>query len=83
MGKDQGKSYMEDLNVDGKIILKGFLSTWVGGMDWIDLVQDMDMCLDVANAVMNLTVPQNMGKYLNSQGPLTLQEVLYSMKLMI
>jgi hypothetical protein len=43
-------------------------------MDWIDLVQDMDMCMDVANAVMNVTVPQNVGKFLNSQGPLRLQE---------
>jgi hypothetical protein len=43
-------------------------------MDWIDLVQDMDTCLGVANAVMNLTVPQNVGKFLNSQGTFSLQE---------
>jgi hypothetical protein len=62
VGKDRGKSCLEDLNADGRIILKWILNTWAGGMDWIDLIQDMDTCLDVANAVMNLTVPQNVEK---------------------
>ena len=27
------------------------------GIDWVDLAQDMDMCLALMNAVMNLRVP--------------------------
>jgi hypothetical protein len=33
-GKPEGKGQYEDLDVDGKIILK------CGGMDWIYMVQD-------------------------------------------
>jgi hypothetical protein len=28
-----------------------------GGMDWIELVQDRDMCQEFLNTVMNLRVP--------------------------
>jgi hypothetical protein len=53
------------------------------GTDWVDLFQNVEVCLDVVNAVMNPTVPQNVGKCLNSQGPLSFQEGLCSMKVMI
>jgi hypothetical protein len=36
------------------------------GMDWIDLAQDMDQWRALVNTVMNLRVPQNAGKFLNS-----------------
>jgi hypothetical protein len=36
------------------------------GMDRIDLAQDKDECRTLANTVMNLLVPQNGGKFLNS-----------------
>jgi hypothetical protein len=36
-----------------------------GGMDWIDLAQDMDQWRDLVNTVMNLRVPQNVGKFLS------------------
>jgi hypothetical protein len=35
------------------------------GMDWIDLTQDMDQWMALVNAVMNLRVPQNAGKFLS------------------
>jgi hypothetical protein len=48
---------LEDLGLDGRIILKWILKKWVGGMDWIDLAQDRDRWRALVNAVMNLRVP--------------------------
>jgi hypothetical protein len=35
-------------------------------MDWIDLAQKRDRCWALVNAVMNLWVPENAGKFLTS-----------------
>jgi hypothetical protein len=37
-----------------------------GGMDWIDLVEGRDQWRALVNAVMNLQVPLNAGKFLSS-----------------
>jgi hypothetical protein len=37
-----------------------------GGMDWTDLAQDRDQWKDLVNMGMNLRVPENVGKLLNS-----------------
>jgi hypothetical protein len=39
-----------------------------GGMDWIHLAQDMDQWRGLINMVVNLRVPQNVGKFLSSRG---------------
>jgi hypothetical protein len=55
---------LEDLGIGGRIILNMIFKTWVGGMDWIDMAHDRDMWQVLANAVMNLHVPQNVGSFL-------------------
>jgi hypothetical protein len=47
-------SHLEPPDVNGKIILKRIFEKGDGGMDWIDLTQDMDRGRAVVNAVMNL-----------------------------
>jgi hypothetical protein len=48
--------HLENPRVDGRIILKRTFEKWVGGTDWIDLVQDRDRWRALVNAVMNLRV---------------------------
>jgi hypothetical protein len=45
---------LEDLGVDGRIILKW---KWDGGMDWIDLAEDREGWRALFNQVMNLRFP--------------------------
>jgi hypothetical protein len=50
--------HLEDPGVDGRIILKLIFERLdLGGMDWIDLAQDMDRWRAVVDTVMNLWVP--------------------------
>jgi hypothetical protein len=43
----------------------GLRETGWDGMDWIDLAQDRDQWRALVNVVMNLRVPQNVGKFLS------------------
>jgi hypothetical protein len=50
VGKHEENKHLKDLGVDGRIILK------LAFMNWIDLLQDRDMCQAIVNAVMNLRI---------------------------
>jgi hypothetical protein len=51
-----------------------------GDMDWIHLAQDRDQWRTLVNTVMNIWVPQNVGKFLSSWQPAASQEGLISME---
>jgi hypothetical protein len=48
------RHYLEDLGMDGRILLKRM---WDGGMDRIDLTWDRKKRWAVVNTVMNIRVP--------------------------
>jgi hypothetical protein len=60
------EDYLEDPDVDGRIILKSIFENLDGFMDWIDQGQNRDRWCAVVNAVMILRVPQNAGNFLSS-----------------
>lgn len=48
---------LEDLGVNGGIILKFILRKWLGDVDWTDLFQDRDRVRPFVTAVINLRLP--------------------------
>jgi hypothetical protein len=63
VGKHE-RNHLQDLGVDGKMILKLIFKKWDGGMDWIYLAKDRGKCWALVNAVMNLRVPKECGEFL-------------------
>ena len=57
---------MGDLDLDGSVILKRILNKSMGQMDWINLAQDKDKFKAVVEAVMNIQVAYNTGRFLTS-----------------
>jgi len=55
-GNLRERVHLEDLGIDGKIILKYILKKWDGAMDWIDLAQDRDRWWALVKVVMNFQV---------------------------
>jgi hypothetical protein len=56
-GNLRERNYWRDPDADGRIILRRIIRKWdVGGMDWIELVQDRDRWRARLNAVMKLRV---------------------------
>jgi hypothetical protein len=49
--------HLEDLVIDGRIILKWVLYKWDGSVDWMDLAQDRNRLRASVNAVMKFRVP--------------------------
>jgi hypothetical protein len=65
--KPEGRDRMQDLDVDGRIVLNWIFNKWDGGgMDWIKVAQDRDRWRAPLNAAMNLWVPLNAGNFLTS-----------------
>jgi hypothetical protein len=46
------REHLEDVGVDGRIILKRIFRKWDRNMDWIDLVQDRESWHALVNAGM-------------------------------
>ena len=56
MSRPEEENQLEDLGVDGMVILKlGLKNEWEG-IDWIDLAEDMDKFRGFVNIVMNFWV---------------------------
>jgi hypothetical protein len=61
MEKPEKRVHLDDLGIEGRVILRWIIRKWDGGgdMDWIDLVQDRDSWPALVTAVMNFRF-QNM-----------------------
>ena len=58
VGKHEGKKPLGRLRHRwGENIKMDIQEVGCGGMEWIELAQDRDMCWALANAVMNLRAP--------------------------
>jgi hypothetical protein len=63
-GNLRDRNHMEDPN-NGRIILKSIFKKWDGGMDWIDLIQNMERWRALLNVVMNPAGSINCGEFLD------------------
>jgi hypothetical protein len=57
LGDLRKRRHLEDLGIDGRIILKCVFKKCDGEKNWIDLVQDRGRWRALVNAVMNYRVP--------------------------
>jgi hypothetical protein len=57
-GSLRKRDHLGDRGVDGRIILRWIFRKWdVGGMEWIELVQDRDSWRALLNELKNLWLP--------------------------
>jgi hypothetical protein len=66
-GNLRERDYLEDLHVDGSIILRSILKE-VGceGVDWFRLAEGRDKCRSLMNTLMNLPFSWTAGNFLTS-----------------
>jgi hypothetical protein len=56
-GKLRERNFLEDVDLDGRIIFKCIFKSLAGLMDWVDMAQDGDRLWDLVNATLNIRVP--------------------------
>jgi hypothetical protein len=59
------RDYLEDPSVDGRVILR-YSGIGMGGIKWIDLVQDSVRWWALVNVVINLRIPYNTWNFSSS-----------------
>jgi hypothetical protein len=53
----KGSDYLEDVGIDGKIMLEWIFGNRWEGLDWMHLAQGRDQWKVLVNMVINLLVP--------------------------
>ena len=53
------RGHLEDVGVDGRIILILVLKMGWEGLGWFNLPRNIEKCPDFVNTVMNIRVPEN------------------------
>jgi hypothetical protein len=57
VARTEGKKNLEDMSLDGRIILKWVFKNFDWDVDYIDLPKNRDRWRELVNAVMNYQVP--------------------------
>ena len=67
-GKPEGKDHLQDLGVNGSIILKCIFNKEHGGnvLHWNYMAKNMDKWRDLLTSAVNLLVPSNAGNFFTS-----------------
>ena len=65
-GNHSERKHLEDLGVDGRIILKWIFKKWDSSLYWIELAHDRDRSRILAHATTNNLILQNAGNVLTS-----------------
>jgi len=60
----RGRDHLENLGIDGKIILKFMLEKWDGSIVWIGITQHRNRWRAYVNAVIDLRFPLNAENFL-------------------
>jgi hypothetical protein len=68
--KKRGRDHLEDLGIDGKIILELILGKQ--GVDWLRLTQDRGQWQTVVIMVMSFWVASKVGSFLNGRVTISL-----------
>ena len=71
LGNLRQRDHLEDLSIDGKVMLRRIFKNWVGGMDSSDLDQNRDKWRSVVKALRQPFFLENAKNFLTSRGPVS------------